>query len=164
MNMGLLNKDNKGKTTSIIDVDTQSIYEMDILFANHISFGHSTSILPEDGLCIISGHGPNNGLYVPTFSMYVNLHGTLYNFSLMLGGFMQRASKYCIHTLSVVKILDPIVTRFDNEGYLWKVDMSETKSFLIEQMKIYNYILMDCDKEEEKLFRQWLGVDLKSVI
>ena len=161
--MGLLNKDNKGKTTSIINVDTLSIDEMDILFANHISFGHSTSILPEDGLCIISGHGPNNGLYVPMFSMYVNLHGTLYNFSLMLGGFMQRTRKYCIHTLSVVKILDPIVTRFGNEGYLWKVDMSEAKAFLIEQMKIYNSILI-CDKEEGKLFQQWLGVDLKSVI
>lgn len=57
--MGLLNKDNKGKTTSIINVDTLSIDEMDILFANHISFGHSTSILPEDSLCIISGYGPN---------------------------------------------------------------------------------------------------------
>ena len=79
------------------------------------------------------------------------------------GGFMQRARKYCIHTLSVVKILDPIVTRFGNEGYLWKVDMSEAKAFLIEQIKIYNSILI-CDKEEGKLFRQWLGVDLKSVI
>ena len=81
----------------------------------------------------------------------------------MLGGFMQRTRKYCIHTLSVVKILDPIVTRFSSEGYLWKVDMSGATAFPIAQIKIYNSILI-CNKEEGKLFQQWLGVDLKSVI
>lgn len=155
---GLLDKSNKVDVISNIDVTDPE--ELASAFPHRTSLGQDIYLPSKNGLCMIHGFGRSSKRYSPRIDIFMKIKKVLYRFNVIVNGLDQQTNEYRPHEISVRTIDEGEMLNFHKNGYLWKVDMEEVKSFLIWQFELYNKVNVVGKLSIYKQFTKWLGVKL----
>ena len=157
---GLLDKSNKSK---LINIDIMDPNELATIFPHRTSLGQDIYLPSKNGMCMMQGRGHGNKRYLPVINLFVKIKRVLYRFKIALGGLDQQTGEYLPHEISVRTIDEGEMLNFHKNGYLWKVDMEDAKTFLISQFELYNKVNVVGNLSIYKQFTKWLGVKLDVV-
>lgn len=159
---GLLNKSNKNKI--ITNIDVRDMDEMAKVFPKHQAYNDRTITLDaKENLCIVAGRHVSGKIYDPEIDVFVNINGKLYDFYLQLGGLDPKTQTYKPHRLESGVFSGSESVRFLNEGYFWIVDINDAKAFIENQFESYNKVETLAGFNTSKMFEKWLGVKLDVV-
>lgn len=154
---GLLDKSNKSK---LINIDIMDSNELATVFPHRTSLGQDIYLPLKNGLCMMHGFGRSSKRYSPGIDIFMKIKKVLYRFNVIVNGLDQQTNEYRPHEISARACTEGEMLNFHKNGYLWKVDMEEVKSFLIGQFKLYDKAEVDGDLNDYKQFEKWLGVKL----